>query len=125
MSRRKPTKVLQLSGAFRKNPNRARIDPDTEALKAPPKHLSDSQRQIWADIVRAAPKGVITEADRFSLEILCTLVDQFRTKPADMLAAKLVRLDVLLGKFGLTPSDRSKVAAPARKTDSGNPFADL
>jgi len=122
---RTPTNVLKMKGAFDKNPQREREDPDTGKLKACPLHLPAAQREIWKDIVKAAPKNVITEADRFALEICCALLDQFRLDPVEFTAAKLVRLEALLGKFGMTPSDRAKVAGPAQKKAQGNPFAVL
>lgn len=122
---RTPTNVLKMKGAFDKNPQREREDPDTAKLKSPPAHLSAAQREVWKEIAKAAPKDVITEADRFSLEICCVLLNQFRLDPVEFPAAKLVRLETLLGKFGMTPSDRAKVAGPAKKKPQGNPFADL
>ncbi|AMP15499.1 hypothetical protein CPter291_3262 [Collimonas pratensis] len=40
-----------------------------------------------------------------------------------MPAAVLTRYETLIGKFGMTPSDRSKVSVP--KTAAANPFAKL
>jgi hypothetical protein len=68
---------------------------------------------------------VLTEADRVGLEICCALLNQFRLDPVEFPAAKLVRLEALLGKFGMTPADRAKVAGPAQKKPQGNPFAGL
>jgi hypothetical protein len=114
-----------MNGAFDKNPNREREDPDTGKLKSCPDHLSAAQRDIWKEIVKAAPKNVLTEADRFALEVCAVLLNQFRLDPVEFPAAKLVRLETLLGKFGMTPSDRAKVAGPAQKKPQGNPFAGL
>jgi len=122
---RTPTNVLKMKGAFDKNPLREREDPDTDKLKGCPLHLSATQREIWKEITKAAPRNVITEADRFALEICCALLDQFRIDPVEFTAAKLVRLEALLGKFGMTPSDRAKVAGPAKKKPGGNPFGAL
>lgn len=125
---RTPTNVLDARGAFRKNPDRARIDPPTAGkLRPPPKgeHFTPQHRQIWKEIVKAAPKDVVTESDRFALEICCMLLHEYRTRPLEFPAAKLVRLETLLGKFGMTPSDRAKVAGGGKKKQPGNPFADL
>lgn len=123
---RTPTNVLELKGAFKKNPQREREDAETAgALKPPPTHMTEGQKAIWREFVKAAPKGVITESDRFSLELVATLLDEFRADPAEFTAAKLVRLETLIGKFGMTPADRAKIAGPAQKKPKGNPFADL
>lgn len=123
---RTPTNVLDARGAFEKNPNRKREDPEVAGpLKAAPAYFSDEQVIIWKDLVKAAPKNVVTESDRFALEIATMLLQQFRLDPVDFTAAKLVRLETLLGKFGMTPSDRAKVAGPAKKKSGGNPFEGL
>lgn len=125
---RTPTNVLDARGAFRKNPQRERVDPPTAGkLRPPPKgsHFNDDRRQVWKELVKAAPKDVLTESDRFALEIACLLMVEFRENPLDFPAAKLVRLETLLGKFGMTPADRAKVAGAKDKKKNTNPFADL
>ena len=123
---RTPTNVLDARGAFDKNPNRKREDPEVAGpLKAAPAHFTDDQVGIWKELVKAAPKNVVTESDRFALEIATLLLQQFRNDPVDFTAAKLVRLETLLGKFGMTPSDRAKVAGPVQKKPGSNPFSDL
>ncbi len=48
----------------------------------------------------------------------------FRLDPVEFPAAKLVRLEALLGKFGMTPADRAKVGGK-KDAPKGNAFADL
>lgn len=123
---RTPTNVLDARGAFDKNPNRKREDPEVAGpLKGAPGYFDAEQVAIWKEVVKAAPKNVVTESDRFALEIAVLLLQQFRSDPIDFTAAKLVRLETLLGKFGMTPSDRAKVAGPVSKKPGGNAFADL
>jgi len=125
---RTPTNVLDARGAFRKNPQRERVDPPAAGkLRPPPKgsHFEEEHRQVWKELVKAAPKDVITESDRFALEICCLLMVEFRQNPLEFTAAKLVRLETLLGKFGMTPADRAKVAGGKAKKANTNPFADL
>lgn len=123
---RTPTNVLAIKGAFDKNPNRERQDPDTAGkLKAPPAHMTEVQKAIWHEFVKAAPKNVITESDRFSLELVSCLLAEYRADPTEFTAAKLVRLEALIGKFGMSPADRAKIAGPVQKKPQGNPFADL
>lgn len=123
---RTPTNVLDARGAFDKNPNRKREDPEVAGpLKGAPGHFTAEQIDIWKELVKAAPKNVLTESDRFALEIAALLLQQFRLDPIEFTAAKLVRLETLLGKFGMTPSDRAKVAGPVKKKTGGNPFEDL
>lgn len=122
---RTPTNVLDARGAFKINPQRKRQDAeDAGELTAPPAHIGGAVLAAWNEIVRVAPKGVVTESDRLSLEVMSELFAEFRACPADFTAAKLVRLEALLGKFGMTPADRAKVGGK-REAPKGNPFADL
>jgi hypothetical protein len=67
--------------------------------------------------------GVLGEADRLALETLCRLVVEMRTDFKEMTAAKLTQMSNLLGRFGMTPSDRTKIVVP--KGEKKNPFESL
>ncbi|GAC1030486.1 hypothetical protein thsps21_13130 [Pseudomonas sp. No.21] len=122
---RKPTNVLEMTGAFKKDPNRERIDPPTAgALSAPPDHLNGGALHAWNEIAGCAPLDVLTESDRLALEIAAQLLFQFRDNPVEFPATKLVRLEALLGKFGMTPADRAKVAGGSKKP-KGNEFEEF
>jgi len=122
---RKPTNVLELTGAFKKNPDRAREDAQTVgALSAPPTHLNGGALHAWNEIAGCAPLDVLTDSDRLALEIAAQLLFQFRTDPVEFPATKLVRLEALLGKFGMTPADRAKVAGGSKKP-KGNEFEEF
>ena len=43
------------------------------------------------------------------LEIAACLLAQFQRDPDGMTTAKITRLKVQLGKFGLSPSDRARI----------------
>ncbi|WP_185749583.1 hypothetical protein [Stutzerimonas xanthomarina] len=123
---RTPTNLLDARGSFRKHPERKRVDPDTAGpLSAAPDHLTEQALECWQDIVASAPHGVITDSDRIALELAANLLAQFRTDPGEFKSMRLVRLEVLLGKFGMTPADRSRVSIAPRAKPSANPFADF
>jgi len=122
---RTPTNVLELRGAFKKDPQRKRSEPETVGtLTDAPDYLDDEVRAIWAEFVKCAPIGVMTESDRLSLEIACHLMREFRQNPVEFTAAKIGRLQALLGSFGMTPADRAKLATPS-KANEENPFESL
>ena len=93
-------------------------------LAAAPDHINGAVLHAWNEIVDSAPLDVLTNSDRISLEIAANLLAQFRNDPIEFTAAKLVRLEALLGKFGMTPADRAKVGGK-KEAPKGNPFADL
>jgi len=123
----KPTKVLELNGAFKKNPNRRRDNEPcpTGDIGDPPKSLRrKALKDIWWEMVDLAPPGVLTNADRIHLEIICHLLGELRKDPVNFQVTKLTRLEAMLGKLGLNPSDRSKVPGLS-KGKPKNPFGSL
>lgn len=122
---RTPTNVLDARGSFKKHPERKRQDAEASGpLTAAPNHINGAVLHAWNEIVESAPLDVLTNSDRISLEIAANLLAQFRDNPIEFTAAKLVRLEALLGKFGMTPADRAKVGGK-KEAPKGNPFADL
>lgn len=122
---RTPTNVLDARGAFKKHPERKRQDAETTGpLGNPPAHFGGDLLHAWNEITRSSPPDVLTNSDRISVELASHLLSQFRADPLEFPAAKLVRLEALLGKFGMTPADRAKVGGK-KQEPKGNPFADL
>lgn len=108
---RTATEILKARGAFKKDPQRARVDPEpTSGLrKTPPVHLTADQKKAWRRIVKAAPAGVLMNSDEIMLELAACLLAEFQADPGGMQTARLLRLESQLGKFGLSPSDRAKI----------------
>jgi phage terminase small subunit len=123
--KKQPSALLNARGSFRKNPQRKRENEPvvTDPLGAPPEHLTASQVTCWQEVAEQAPIGVLSLADRHAVEMVACLLDEFRTTGRDMIAAKLGRLQSLLGSFGCTPSDRASLSLPQPK--EVNPFEAL
>ena len=117
---RKATNVLQLNGAFAKNPSRGRDREDEPSPKAGigpcPSKLKPDEVEAWDYLVSIMPNGVLGDCDRAHLEVAARLFAYSRRVPVEeWLAANISRLDAMLGKMGLNPADRSKVkAAPSK-----------
>ena len=113
MSRpRKPTKVLELSGAFERNPNRKRTSEPkpTGVIGPPPEHMSENEVDVWFELSNACFWA--TDADRQIMELAAILLCRFRADPE---FKQMNHLLTALGKLGLTPSDRSKVSVPDKQ----------
>lgn len=109
---RTATNVLQLRGAFKKDPQRARQDVKTgRDVGAAPSKQQLTFPEAWDYLVRCCPRGVLDERDRVYLEIAASLFVEFRANFADMPAPRLARLEMMLGKLGMTPVDASRVKA--------------
>ena len=139
---RKTTAHHELNGSYDKHPERrvARaLEPKPQGLLgAPPRcftveggcsaYTSERLIGIWNEIVAEVPPGVLTMSDRKHVELACRLL--FRIRKDQAKSGDYSRLDVLLGKMGMNPADRSKVniVPGSQATDdstSSNPFEEL
>ncbi|MDR5777294.1 MULTISPECIES: hypothetical protein [unclassified Caballeronia] len=122
---RTPAAVLELRGSYKRNPKRRREEPDVSGpLGDAPSYFSGEELVAWNDITSGAPREVLTSADRITVELSARLLAESRLNWTNFSAAKLARLEAILGKFGMSPADRSKVTGGGKKKDS-NPFAQL
>ena len=123
-ARRKPAKVLSLTGAFNHNPARKRDDPELDEMSAePPVHLSDEAKLIWVEAMGLDNKlKNIKGYHAMALELLCVEMAEFRKNPAKVGAERLKNIRMLLKDFNMTPSDTSKLGVAA-KEDEHDPFA--
>jgi hypothetical protein len=116
-----------MRGAFKKNPQRARSRENepivVEPLGDAPKTFTGDKLEAWKDIVDTAPPGVLTKADRLAVEIAAGLLARHRIMP--ITGTDLSQLSAFLGKFGMTPSDRSKVSVAVPTKRTGNPFGQI
>lgn len=125
---RKATNILELNGAFRHDPKRGRErenEPVPLAEIGPcPVTLDPDEVVVWEDMVSRMPYGVLGDCDRDHLEVVVRLMAYTRRVPVEEWeAAKIARLDAMLGKLGMNPADRSKVKA--EKAPPKNAFRDL
>lgn len=115
---RTPTAALELKGSFKTHPARGEERKNEPApagpLGDPPEALTDAQKNCWLEIAQNAHKGVLAQADRFLVEISAVLLEKWRRGASNL--GELVELGKCLGRMGLTPSDRSKVAATPTET---------
>lgn len=120
----KPTRVLELTGAFKRHPERKRArehEPEPPlGIGKPPNSLSESQKARWKEIAKACTW--LTVADRTIVEMTARLWQLMRDGAAGV--GELKQLAVNLGRLGMTPSDRSKIQVPKPKP-AGNRFAAL
>ena len=124
---RKPSNVLEMSGAFRKNPKRA-IGRTNEPIPSgeigePPEHLNERERELWHEFVRECPQGVAKNSDRFALMALCKIAYKIESGGFDLTAADYAMLKTYLQQFGMTPVSRSMVQV--KQDDNGNEFSEI
>lgn len=123
---RKPSNVLALTGAFKRNPKRGAArehEPIPEGVIGDaPAHLNESEKACWGDIVKLCHEGSLCAADRLIVEHSARILAALRSSPAYVDTRLMVRLECVLGKLGLSPADRSKVNV-IKPTSAANPFA--
>lgn len=122
---RKPTAVLELKGAFKKDPARGKARANepvpTGSIGAPPVALAEDEKALWNEL--AVVGTWLTDADRLMLEIACRLMASFRKNELD--GGGISKLITSLAKLGFSPTDRSKVNAPGAKEPEEDPFAEF
>ena len=118
---RKPVEILELKGAYKKDPQRRR-PPSPKSAKAigdPPDHLDEAEKTIWFEIIGISAPGVLVSSDRLVLARLCQLERKVRERTArDTETGQHLKVLALLG---LTPADRSRIALTGK--DDSNPYA--
>lgn len=121
-TKRKPTAIMSLNGAFKKNVNRKRgNEPKIDKLVGrAPKYFDKEQRAMWNEVKRSIVDGVALLSDKFSLELLCNSLVQYRRDPFSFTAADKAQLKAMLSAFGMTPVARASIEIPKGKEK--NPF---
>lgn len=126
---RKPTPraIASIRGAVKAHPERYQGEEpkNPNPLGDPPGHLNALACRIWHEIDEHCIPGVLTQADRYIVELLAVLMSQFRQDPDEFTAAKMAHLRQGLGSLGMTPADRMRLNPGKGKDKGSNPFADL
>jgi len=116
---RKSAAELELAGAFKKDPQRRRVDPEPKGeIGEPPRRLGQLERDIWRELVAASIPGVLKDSDRSQFETLCRLKAierEYGFGERGLSASLLSQMNALAAKFGMTPADRPKLATPVGK----------
>lgn len=120
-----PVELAKLKGADKVHPERYRgeVPKSGLSLGIAPAHLSEDAKAIWFELEAYALPGVLTGADRFVLEVTCTLFAEYRRSPDDFAVGKYAPLIGNLARLGLSPSDRQKLGVA--KPEKENPFNDF
>jgi len=124
---RKPTKILDLTGRLKHDPKRyasRKNEPvDDRPLGGPPGKMDEVEQRIWREVADELVPGVAVRGDRRAFGTLVKLLA--KEERNDLMAADRSQLVTLYTRFGMTPSDRSRVSAPPKKKASDNPFTQL
>lgn len=129
---RKPSALLELNGAFKRNPSRGRARANepkpSPGLGEPPARLSEKEREAWGEIVDHAAPGVLCKSDRLIVEGCARILAKWWKEGSGGRYGVSVGEQSLLwqglAKLGFTPTDRSKVAVPSNDQED-NPFAEI
>jgi len=123
---RKPTNVLKLNGSLKHNAGRLADRKNEPAhngeIGNAPESLTPEELECWNYIIEISYPGVLCYADRIVVEALArTLALSRSTTEIDIKV--FARIESLLGKLGMTPSDRSRVQA--KKKDEQSPYQEF
>ena len=125
---RKPTVVLVKNGAFKHDPKRATArtnEPEADGdIGEPPAHLTPAERLCWMEIVGLCYEGTLGSGDRLVIEHGARTLNALRSLETYDDTKLMVRLEMILGKLGLTPADRSRVSG-RKKSGEEDPYAEF
>jgi hypothetical protein len=120
-----PVEIAKIKGMQSLHPERYldSIPKSDLPLGLPPKRLTDEAQECWWEISFYAIPGIMTGADRLLLETLSNHLAEYRKDPNKYPVNKVQQMITTLGRFGMSPSDRTKLGQPLKPKD--NPFAKL
>lgn len=120
-----PSNVLELRGSFKAQPSRRRIAEPISPypIGECPARLDEGERAAWYEIVSTSCPGVLTNADRLAVELAARLLAESWELCREFKDSRMRHLIMLLGSFGMNPSDRTRIRVDAPKTV--NKFAGL
>ena len=129
---KKPQAIRELNGTANRNKHRDNQNQPkvVRGIGPAPDHFTEMQSDIWDYLVSVMFAGVLAESDRPTMEMMAVLFYRFRHGdyaeqsicPA-LSGVELSRLDSLMGRYGMTPSDRTKIVIP--KQENQNPFEEF
>ena len=116
----KPMEAHKLAGADKAHPERYRkeVPKSKLPLGEAPEYMAEDAKACWFEISSLTIPGVMTGADRFMLEIASSLLAEFRRDPVEFAGGKYTHLISCLARFGMSPSDRTKLGVDATKPDN-------
>jgi phage terminase small subunit len=117
-----PTEILDARGSFLKHPERRRPNEpqETRLLGNAPRCLTAEQKKLWGEISHNLPPGVGKVSDRHAFEMLVRLMAKERADSINN--NERGQLIKLLGSFGMTPADRSKISIDSTPLDEFQQF---
>jgi len=92
----------------------------TQPLGGPPKHLLPEEKKIWKEMAKHLPPGVAKVTDRDTFEIMVCLFTKERARTIKI--SERGQMLSIMSRFGMAPSDRTKVHADAAPTDELEDF---
>jgi len=109
---RKPTALLEVAGAFIKDPQRKRSgEPVANGEAVKPRFVKGTAARIWREYAPlVAAMGLLKAVDSFNFGVWCCLAAEFEKDPEGMLANRIGQMRQLGERFGLDAGARAKLA---------------
>ena len=120
MSRpRTATAILDARGAFKAHPERKREDPKVDSAfpDVAPSELDPLEVKWWHRIRKMVPAAVLTGADQALMIQAAALMAEYMSDRRGMATSRMAHMTKVLGLFGLSPSDRARLAATPEDDD--------
>lgn len=129
---KKPQALRELHGTANRNKHRDNQNAPVpiRGIGPAPDYFNAEQSKTWDYLVSIMFAGVLAESDRPTMELLTILFWRFRNGSYEdgamipaLAVGEMVLMNQIMGKYGMTPSDRQKIVVP--KAEKKNPFEAL
>jgi phage terminase small subunit len=114
---RTPTALLEVRGAFGKNPKRKRAgEPVAEGEAVKPRFVKGTAARIWREYAPLiAAMGLLKAVDSFNFGVCCCLAAEFDNDHKRMPANRIAQMWQVGERFGLDAGARAKLAVTAEQ----------
>ena len=124
------TAQLALNGGLKHDPKRyasRTMEPiPSGPIGNPPSHFTPLLKSIWKELKSQSPPGVLTNAERLILEVLCRLT--LKLREGTISTGETSQLINCISRLGMSPTDRVRiqlVPTVAKPTEQESVFAAL
>lgn len=121
---RTPSNILDITGAYRKNPQRRHTGEPAppNGIGSAPDSLPTDSKACWDELASNACPGTLGNSDRLWLERAACLLAKSRNKPDEFTSSNETALQAYLCKLGMNPADRSRLRVSPNKPDPDDEY---
>lgn len=118
-----PHETRLINGYYENHPERRKDPPPKSnyALGEPPSYFKSDEKKVWRELTKHIADGLLTDPDTYIVETFVLLAAKQRRRE-EMRGLDFGTLLACIGKLGLSPVDRMRLAQPLSKDKEFDDF---